>query len=121
MIKNIVAIVLIIAVIAIMAVLGVALLSGDTENPVLPNNSGNSIGLDVVAQHNSSSDCWVVVNQKVYNVTNFLALHPAGPDKIIPFCGKDATDAFNTRGGIGPHPESAQATLSEYYVGEFIR
>lgn len=70
-----------------------------------------------VAQHNSSTDCWIVLNStEVYNVTAFLSLHPAGPAPITPYCGKDATAAFNAVG----HSSSAVAMEATYLVGNLV-
>ena len=44
-----------------------------------------------VAQHNTDSDCWVIVSDKVYNVTTFLDDHPGGKRAIMMYAGKDAT------------------------------
>jgi cytochrome b involved in lipid metabolism len=51
--------------------------------------------MDEVAKHNTKSDCWVVVNGEVLNVTNFLSSHPGGELAIVTFAGKDATEEFN--------------------------
>jgi len=48
-----------------------------------------------VAKHNTESDCWVVVNGQVLDVTNFLADHPGGKKSIMLFAGKDASEEFN--------------------------
>merc|ERR1712003_379708 len=48
-----------------------------------------------VAKHTTKSDCWVVVNGKVLNVSNFLSQHPGGELAILTFGGKDATEEFN--------------------------
>merc|ERR1712003_512537 len=48
-----------------------------------------------VAKHTTKSDCWVVVNGKVLNVSNFLSQHPGGELAILTFAGKDATEEFN--------------------------
>merc|ERR1712146_718587 len=48
-----------------------------------------------VAKHNTKTDCWVVVNGDVLNVTNFLKDHPGGELAILTFAGKDATEEFN--------------------------
>ena len=72
-----------------------------------------------VAVHNSSSNCWVIVGTGVYNVTSYIPIHPGGPGQIIPYCGKDATVAFDTKGGRGSHSQNAQNLLSNYYVGNF--
>jgi cytochrome b involved in lipid metabolism len=29
-----------------------------------------------VATHNSEKDCWIIVNNKVFDLTNFLNEHP---------------------------------------------
>ena len=34
--------------------------------------------MDVVATHNKDKDCWVVIDKKVYDVSNFLDDHPVG-------------------------------------------
>lgn len=54
--------------------------------------------LDEVAKHNSKDDCWLLVRNNVYNVTSYIDKHPGGSKKIIPFCGKEATEAFMTQG-----------------------
>lgn len=48
-----------------------------------------------VAKHNTDKDCWVVVNGKVLDVTNFLSDHPGGKMAIMTFAGRDATEEFN--------------------------
>mmetsp|Transcript_369 Transcript_369/g.280 ORF Transcript_369/g.280 Transcript_369/m.280 type:complete len:82 (+) Transcript_369:180-425(+) len=48
-----------------------------------------------VAKHNTETDCWCVVGDDVYDVTNFLADHPGGKKAIMLFAGKDATEEFD--------------------------
>jgi len=48
-----------------------------------------------VAKHTTKTDCWVILDGKVLNVTNFLADHPGGELAILTFAGKDATEEFN--------------------------
>lgn len=47
-----------------------------------------------VARHNTSSDCWIVIEGVVYDVTKFLASHPGGKNIILQFAGKDVTGEF---------------------------
>merc|ERR1719203_810684 len=49
----------------------------------------------MVAKHVTKSDCWVVVDNQVLDVTNFLSSHPGGELAILTFAGKDATEEFN--------------------------
>merc|ERR1712166_747457 len=48
-----------------------------------------------VAKHTTKDDCWVILDGKVLDVTNFLSEHPGGELAILTFAGKDATEEFN--------------------------
>ncbi|KAI9566623.1 hypothetical protein HD554DRAFT_2220985 [Boletus coccyginus] len=47
-----------------------------------------------IAQHNTTASCWVIIRNKVYDVTDFLSDHPGGPSIILEFGGQDATAAY---------------------------
>ncbi|KAF8014260.1 hypothetical protein BT93_H0181 [Corymbia citriodora subsp. variegata] len=67
-----------------------------------------------VSEHNNSKDCWLIIDGKVYNVTNFLEDHPGGDEVLLSATGKDATDDFEDVG----HSSSARAMMDEYLVGD---
>ncbi|CAI9097056.1 OLC1v1033353C1 [Oldenlandia corymbosa var. corymbosa] len=69
---------------------------------------------DEVSVHNNSSDCWIIINAKAYDVTNFLSEHPGGDDVLLAAAGKDASEEFENAG----HGSAARLMLDEYYVGE---
>ena len=48
-----------------------------------------------VTKHNKENDCWVIIDDKVYDVTNFLVDHPGGKDAILLYAGQDATEQFH--------------------------
>jgi L-lactate dehydrogenase (cytochrome) len=48
-----------------------------------------------VAKHNTASDCYFVVEGKVFDCTEWLADHPGGKAIIMGVAGKDATKQFN--------------------------
>ena len=48
-----------------------------------------------VAKHAADNDCWVIIADQVYDVTNFLSEHPGGKKAIMLFAGKDATEEFD--------------------------
>lgn len=50
---------------------------------------------DEVAKHSSRDDCYVVLYDKVYDVTDFLPDHPGGTQIILKYAGKDATSVFD--------------------------
>lgn len=63
------------------------------KQTVSPSTSINNLGLKPgekitlnlteIAKHNSVNDCWLLINNKVYNVTNYLGQHPGGASTII--------------------------------------
>ena len=83
------------------------------------NNSQSVYTLNEISKHNTANDCWIIVNSKVYNVTDYINLHPGGPGAITRYCGNDATDAFNTKGGRGSHSSFAVSQLESLLLGLF--
>lgn len=75
--------------------------------------------LEEVGQHNEEGDCWMVIDGKVYDVSEFVSAHPGGK-AILQGCGKDATELFETRpmGSGTPHSQRARDLLKKYYMGE---
>ncbi|GLT68609.1 hypothetical protein SLA2020_408210 [Shorea laevis] len=67
-----------------------------------------------VSEHNGPKDCWLIINGKVYDVTNFLEDHPGGDEVLLSATGKDATDDFEDVG----HSPSAREMMDKYYLGE---
>ncbi|KAK0185061.1 FMN-dependent dehydrogenase-domain-containing protein [Armillaria mellea] len=50
--------------------------------------------LQQVAEHTTASSCWVIIKDRVYDVTDFLSEHPGGAQIILKYAGKDATLAY---------------------------
>jgi len=72
-----------------------------------------------VSSHDNYNDCWLIINNSVYDVTDFLGQHPGGAGEIIPHCGKESTQAFATqdRGPGGGHSAQATDMLGAYLIG----
>ncbi|KAJ6238272.1 cytochrome b5 reductase 4 family member [Anaeramoeba flamelloides] len=49
--------------------------------------------LEEVKEHKKNN--WMVLDNKVYDLTKYLEYHPGGIKIIEKFCGKDGTKAFN--------------------------
>jgi cytochrome b involved in lipid metabolism len=64
-----------------------------------------------VATHNSEESCWLIVGNDVYDVTAFLALHPAGAKPLLRRAGGDATRDFSF------HSRTAQNSWRQYKIG----
>lgn len=95
---------------------GLLVLTGCTTT-VNNNTPSQTYSMSEVQKHGSKSDCWMVIEGNVYNVTTFIAFHPGG-DVIAQGCGKDATQLFNTQGGQGSHSGSARAQLKDFLIGK---
>jgi cytochrome b involved in lipid metabolism len=75
------------------------------------------LSMEEVAKHNSASDCWMVINNKVYDLTDFVT-HPGG-STYAPYCGTDGTEGYNTKGNIGNgHSNRADSMLPNFFVGD---
>ena len=78
----------------------------------------SSLSLSDVEKHNNENDCWLVIDGKVYDVTSYIEKHPGG-GVIANYCGQEATEAFNTKGGKGsPHKPVARDILKDFYIGD---
>jgi cytochrome b involved in lipid metabolism len=88
------------------------------QNSSPTNSSSSSYTKGQLATHNKPADCWMAINGGIYDVTNYVDMHPGGADIVLMYCGKDATQAYNTQGGRGRgHSSRADALLAQYKVG----
>ncbi|CAM8989465.1 hypothetical protein QQ045_009218 [Rhodiola kirilowii] len=78
------------------------------------NEERKILHFEEVAKHNNPKDCWLIINGKVYDVTQFLDDHPGGDDPLLQVTGKDASDDFEDVG----HSNNAREVMKEYYIGD---
>lgn len=81
-----------------------------TNQPVVttsPTPSG--ISLSQVAEHNSRSSCWSVINGNVYDLTSWIPNHPGGEARILSLCGIDGSNGYNSKHGGQSRPASILA------------
>ncbi len=72
-----------------------------------------------VAQHATTSDCWMIVEKEVYDLSAYLPDHEKYTKALPDFCGKDATEAWNTKSEKQkPHSKKAGIVLKKYKVGD---
>ena len=73
------------------------------------------VSLEEVSWHASREDAWLVLYDRVYEVTDYLATsrHPGGEDVILEYLGHDATLAFRSVA----HSRAAFRGLQQYCVG----
>ena len=96
---------------------GVPAASGNNATTAVPPSPAG-ITLAALAAHNTVSDCWMAISGSVYDLSSFSS-HPGG-EAYVPYCGTDATVAFDTKGGRGrPHSSAAVAMLPRFKIGAF--
>jgi cytochrome b involved in lipid metabolism len=90
--------------------------NSSSNNPL--NSTSVNLSVAEIAKHNSKSDCWMIINNKVYNLTNFINFHPGGAGVITPYCGKDGSIGFATKDRGQSHSSRADNLLNSYYLGD---
>ena len=71
------------------------------------------IKMEEVRKHNKEEDVWIIVNNKVYDCTEYLDLHPGGADSILINAGEDSTEDF-----VAIHSTKATKMLDKFYIGD---
>lgn len=84
---------------------------------MIPTNQSTGSKQDQFSQHSTVSDCWILYQNKIYDITSYLPRHPGGEQKIAQFCGKPGfEEAF-----LAKHGTSKVATLMKVgvLIGDF--
>jgi cytochrome b involved in lipid metabolism len=94
-----------------------------SATPTAPVAPQRTVTTAEVAAHATSTDCWTIVDGKVYDMTSYFGRHPGGDETILPLCGKDGSEAYATKGKPSPQPHSPKANLQlqSLYVGDFAK
>jgi len=69
---------------------------------------------DEISRHNNNSDCWIVVDGGVYDITNWINKHPGG-ETIATLAGEDASAMIHSC-----HFSDISNTLKTFKIGEII-
>ena len=80
------------------------------------NNNAVVFTKEEVAKHNTREDAWIIVKDRVYDISEYIDEHPGG-DAILTDVGGDATEGF-----YGPqHPPTVYDHLEVYYIGDLTK
>lgn len=69
--------------------------------------------LEEIAEHKTRESCWLIMKNKVYNVTPYLDNHPGGADKFLDNAGQDVTQLFKEN----HHSKIPQFIAQNYEIG----
>ncbi|KAK6461520.1 outer mitochondrial membrane isoform [Scheffersomyces coipomensis] len=72
--------------------------------------------LEQVNHHNSPEDLWMIIYNKIYDITEFAQHHPGGVEVLFDCGGIDATEAFDDVS----HSDDAFKMLAPYFIGDLI-
>eukprot|EP00747_Dinoflagellata_sp_TGD_P104432 gnl/TRDRNA2_/TRDRNA2_169248_c1_seq1.p1 gnl/TRDRNA2_/TRDRNA2_169248_c1~~gnl/TRDRNA2_/TRDRNA2_169248_c1_seq1.p1 ORF type:complete len:911 (+),score=115.94 gnl/TRDRNA2_/TRDRNA2_169248_c1_seq1:291-2735(+) len=71
-----------------------------------------------VARHHHTTDCWVVFDGYVYDLTQFLMEHPGGPKILLDKAGRDCTADFDRAHGL--QNSRVRGMFAPYLLGPVI-
>lgn len=75
-----------------------------------------------VSQHKSQSDCWLIIDGEVYNVTEYVARHRKHDYDITRHCGTESSTGWNEKPESGkPHSRKAERLLKKYHIGTLAK
>ncbi|XP_072135916.1 cytochrome b5 type B isoform X2 [Mobula birostris] len=87
---------------------------GEQDNNVDAKAEVKYYSMEEVKTHNKSKSTWLVIHDKVYDVSKFLEEHPGGEEVLFEQAGGDATESFEDVG----HSSDAREMLKQYFIGE---
>ena len=64
------------------------------SNTQKPRPVSEPISINTVEKHATSEDCWTIIVNQVYDLSNYTNDHPGGKEAISENCGKNATNRF---------------------------
>ncbi|MDT8409172.1 MAG: cytochrome b5-like heme/steroid binding domain-containing protein [Wenzhouxiangellaceae bacterium] len=73
--------------------------------------------LEDVAEHDTLDDCWMVIEGKVHDFTDYVPRHPAPPSVLEPWCGTEATEGMRSKGDDEDHSRRAWRLAENYRIG----
>ena len=72
-----------------------------------------------LAEHDHEASCWMAIEGKVYDLTDYLPAHPTPLAIMLPWCGREATEGMRTKGYGRDHSPAAWSMLDDYLVGTY--
>ncbi|XP_054627940.1 cytochrome b5 [Dunckerocampus dactyliophorus] len=93
---------------------GPAIDTGGEEKSKLLEDDVKYYTLEDIRVHNMSTDTWLIIHDKVYDITSFIEEHPGGEEVLLEQAGSDATESFEDVG----HSTDAREMLQQFYIGE---
>jgi cytochrome b involved in lipid metabolism len=68
-----------------------------------------------VVKHNKEDSCWIFVGRKIYDVTEFLNLHPGSKQAILKYAGYNVKISYNF------HSKKAKKIWKKFFIGKLLK
>ncbi|GAM17872.1 hypothetical protein SAMD00019534_010470, partial [Acytostelium subglobosum LB1] len=79
-------------------------------------NQQNYFSLEEIALHNTVDDLWMIIQNKVYDITKYVGAHPGGKNALIRFAGRDGTENVQFHSGM-----MLKLLNDHYFIGHLQR
>lgn len=102
---------------------GVASPSAGVSTPASPGATAEATPtasgytLEEVAEHDTAESCWAAINGEVYDLTEWIGVHPGGASHILALCGTDATERFELQHSDDRRPNTQ---LERFRIGALV-
>ncbi|XP_076233182.1 cytochrome b5 isoform X2 [Calliopsis andreniformis] len=87
-----------------------------TENSTVDTATTKLYTRAEVFKHTENNDLWIIIHNKVYNLSSFLNEHPGGEEVLLELGGRDGTEPFEDIG----HSSDARQMMESYKIGEIV-
>jgi cytochrome b involved in lipid metabolism len=84
-----------------------------SSNSFTSVNSNIKMTKAEISLHNKKNDCYLIIKNKVYDVSKYISNHPGGQGEIISKCGREVTGVF-----ADIHSNFAWDLLNNYQIGQ---
>ena len=88
-----------------------------TVTSVTTSTSSHQYTWQQVAQHNTQDDLWVIIHDKVYDITSWVDRHPGGVEMLRLCGGRDCTVMFDSYHILS---DKHELLLPKYLIGALV-
>ncbi len=68
-----------------------------------------------VINHTNEESCWILVGRNIYDVTEFLNIHPGSKEAILKYAGQNAKESYNY------HSKKAKKYGRNYFIDKLLK
>jgi cytochrome b involved in lipid metabolism len=71
-------------------------MTGSQDETFENGSTTRQITIEELEKHNKTSDAWIAISGKVYEITEWMNNHPGGSEPLLLFAGRDSTEIFES-------------------------